>query len=68
MPRKKLPLKACVRCKMLVEEDVEVCPNCGSTEFSDEWDGLVIIIDEKVSRVAEILDIHRPGLYAIKVR
>ncbi len=68
MPRKKLPLKACVKCKTLVSEDVEICPNCGSTEFSDDWEGLVIIIDKDSSEIAKILDIDKAGLYAIKVR
>lgn len=68
MPRKKLPLKACVRCKTLVPENVEVCPNCGSTEFSDYWEGLVIIIDKESSEVAKILSVERDGMYAIKVR
>ncbi|HDJ96844.1 MAG: DNA-binding protein [Thermoprotei archaeon] len=68
MPRKRgLPLKACIKCKMLVEPRIEVCPNCGSRVFSNEWTGLVIIMDVEKSLVAKKLNIKTPGMYALKV-
>jgi len=68
MPKRKLPYKACTKCKMLVDDKTEVCPNCGSREFSYEWEGLVIIIEPELSEVARLLEIKKAGLYALKVR
>ena len=60
-------LKACMKCKALVRVEEERCPVCGSTEFSEEWSGMVIIIDPKRSRIAKLLGIEKPGRYALKV-
>ncbi|RLF24376.1 MAG: DNA-binding protein [Thermoprotei archaeon] len=74
MPRRE-PLSsflACRRCKALFsvpqksEEPIR-CPYCGSTDVSDDWEGLVIIADVN-SLIAQRLNIKRPGYYAIKVR
>jgi len=59
--------KACKRCKALVEKEVAECPVCGSQEFSEEWEGLIIVIDPDKSNVAKVLGITKPGRYAIKV-
>ncbi len=67
MPIKRKPFKACRKCKALVDKDVEICPVCGSNDFTDEWEGVVIIIDPKKSLVAKMLGIEKPGRYAIKV-
>lgn len=64
----KPPFKACRKCKYLVPHDEEKCPKCGSTDFTEEWEGMVIIIDPEDSKIAEILGIKEPGRYAIKVR
>jgi len=61
-------LKACTKCKMLVDPEVEVCPNCGSRNFSEDWEGMIVIIDAEKSAVAKIMGISRPGMYAINVR
>ena len=69
MPKRRgLPLKACAKCKRLVEPKVEVCPNCGSRVFSDDWEGLIIIMDPENSIVSQKLEIDKPGMYALKVR
>ncbi|MCD6458927.1 MAG: DNA-binding protein [Thermofilum sp. ex4484_82] len=61
-------LKACRRCKMLIPPKIEICPNCGSRDFSTDWIGMIIILDVENSVLAEKLDINKPGRYAIKVR
>jgi DNA-directed RNA polymerase subunit E" len=66
--KRKLPLKACVKCKTLVQDGVEVCPVCGSREFTEEWDGIVGILNPEKSEVARILSIKQKGLFSIKVR
>ncbi|MGC8631218.1 MAG: transcription elongation factor subunit Spt4 [Thermoprotei archaeon] len=57
-----------MRCKLLVPDDTSVCPNCGSREFSDRWDGMVVILDATDSKVASLLGIKKPGMYALKVK
>lgn len=59
--------KACRRCKALVDRNTEICPVCGSRDFSDEWEGVLIIIDPARSDLAKMLGIEKPGRYAIKV-
>ncbi|RLE51410.1 MAG: DNA-binding protein [Candidatus Methanomethylicota archaeon] len=66
MPRRGLPFKACKNCHYLVGFDVEVCPNCGSKDFSEYWRGLVIILDVS-SNTAKVLQKSKPGRYAIEV-
>ncbi|MEM1619498.1 MAG: transcription elongation factor subunit Spt4 [Fervidicoccaceae archaeon] len=61
-------MKACTRCKLLVEPEVEVCPNCGGKTFTTEWEGVVIVLDAERSEVARILDVKKPGRYALKIR
>ncbi len=56
---------ACRKCKTLTTE--KICPHCKSTEMSDEWSGLVIILDVATSNVAQTLGITVPGRYALKV-
>jgi len=68
VPRRALPFKACMKCKLLVPLNVEICPNCGSRDFSDDWEGITIIIDPESSEIARSLNITKPGRYALKVR
>lgn len=45
----------------------KACPNDGSTELSNEWSGLIIIINADKSQVAKTLGITKSGRYALKV-
>ena len=56
---------ACRKCRMLTTE--KSCPNDGSTELSNEWSGLIIIINPARSQVAKTLGIAKAGRYALKV-
>lgn len=64
-PRKP-PLKACLHCGALAPRDAEVCPVCGGTRFTDEWSGMIVVIDGERSLVAGLIG-KGPGIYAIKV-
>jgi len=66
VPRRGLMFKACRKCHFLVDFDSQVCPNCGSKDFSEDWRGLVIILDSS-SETAKILEKSKPGKYAIEV-
>ncbi len=59
--------KACIRCKALLSQDTQKCPICGSVEFTNEWSGMVIVVDPEKSDVAKLLGIKTPGRYALKV-
>ncbi|MCD6301436.1 MAG: DNA-directed RNA polymerase, subunit E'' [Staphylothermus sp.] len=67
MPTRGKPFKACRKCKALVNKETNVCPVCGSSDFTDEWEGMVIILDPENSEIAKMLGITKPGRYAIKV-
>jgi DNA-directed RNA polymerase subunit E" len=56
---------ACRKCRTLTTE--KSCPNDGSTELSNEWSGLIIIINPEYSLVAKTLGITKAGRYALKV-
>ena len=58
--------KACKNCKFI--SNGPVCPNCKSTNLSDDWSGLVVIIDPLVSEVAKTMGIKAAGRYALRVR
>lgn len=58
--------KACTECQALTKK--ERCPVCNSTSLSDEWSGLVIILDVEESKIADEIGAEEPGRYAIKVR
>ncbi len=62
------PFKACRNCKSLVDREAEVCPVCKSTNFSDDWEGALLIVNPEKSEVAKALGISRPGRYALRVR
>ncbi|MCI2415266.1 MAG: DNA-directed RNA polymerase, subunit E'' [Candidatus Aramenus sp.] len=59
--------KACKNCKALVPEDQEVCPVCGGSSFADEWEGMVIVIDEN-SEVAHLMGVKKPWRYTINLK
>ncbi len=62
------PFKACRKCKYLVPREAEECPMCGSRDFSEDWEGMVIIIDPEASEIAKSLGITKPGRYALRIR
>ena len=58
--------KACKNCRFI--SNGPVCPNCKSTNLSDDWSGLVVIVDPSTSEVAKRMEIKAAGRYAIRVR
>ena len=58
--------KACKNCRFI--SNGPVCPNCKSTNLSDDWTGLVVIIDPEKSEIAKKMGIKSPGRYAVRVR
>lgn len=66
MVRRRLGKKACKRCKAIVDIKTNVCPICGSKEFSEEFSGIVAVLSLE-SKIAKKLGIKKEGIYALKV-
>jgi len=47
--------------------DTYVCPYCGSTRFSKEFDDVVLIINPEKSLVAKKLKIIHAGVFAFSI-
>ena len=58
--------KACKNCQALTVESV--CPLCKSTNLTEDYSGIIIILDPKNSILAQKLNIDEEGRYALKVR
>ncbi|NQT08047.1 DNA-directed RNA polymerase, subunit E'' [Candidatus Bathyarchaeota archaeon] len=58
--------RACRNCKIIIEENV--CPICKGTDLSDDYSGLLIVVDPEGSQMAQKMDIKKEGRYALKIR
>jgi DNA-directed RNA polymerase subunit E" len=58
--------RACRTCKIIIEENA--CPICRSTDLSDDFSGLLIVLDPENSELAEKIDIKEEGRYALRIR
>ena len=56
---------ACRKCRALTTE--RVCPVCGSTDLSENWSGMIIIVDPERSEVAKVIGAKVRGKYALSV-
>jgi len=66
-PSRRPPLKACVDCGTLNPRDAQLCSNCGSSRLTDDWEGLVIVLNPSTSRVGVHLGVTKPIRRAIRV-
>jgi len=55
-------LKACTICKSLTEK--KECDICKNKDLSDEWSGIVVILNPKESKISQKLNIETQGMYA----
>jgi DNA-directed RNA polymerase subunit E" len=58
--------RACRNCKIIIEENV--CPICKGTDLSDDYSGLLIVVDPEGSQMAQKMEIKKEGRYALKIR
>ena len=58
--------RACRNCHLITEGNV--CPRCKSTDLSDDFSGIVIILDPENSQIAKMMNVDRRGRYALRVR
>ncbi len=61
------PFKACRECHALVPRDATRCPYCGSTDLTEEWEGVLIILKPDKTLLKRYVNIEKPGRYAIRV-
>ena len=62
-----MKFKACLNCGRLVPKDAEKCPYCGSKEFTENYKGVVFILDPEKSKIAKILGKNEEGIYALRI-
>lgn len=58
--------KACRECHTVSHGSK--CPNCKATSLSDDFTGLVIIINPEGSALARAMKVKNKGRYALRVR
>jgi DNA-directed RNA polymerase subunit E" len=59
-------MRACRTCKNI--SDQNICPICKGTESSDDYSGLLIVLDPENSILAEKLKTDEAGNFALKIR
>ena len=57
---------ACKSCNRIFEGDK--CPNCGSTEHTENFKGRIIVLNPEKSEIAQKLNMKNKGNFAVKVR
>lgn len=50
------------------DEKPSICEICESADLSEEWDGLLIVLDPKNSEIGKKVGADIPGQYALRVR
>jgi DNA-directed RNA polymerase subunit E" len=45
-----------------------LCPKCKTATLSDDYSGIVIIIDPEQSEIAKVMGLTDRGRYALRVR
>ncbi|UCH56935.1 MAG: DNA-directed RNA polymerase subunit E'' [Candidatus Bathyarchaeota archaeon] len=58
--------RACRNCKIVIKE--AACPICKGTDLSDDYSGLLVVIDPEGSQLAQKMNITKEGQYALKIR
>lgn len=58
--------RACRKCKIII--DKSSCPICKGTDLSDDYSGLLIVLDPEGSQLAHKMEIKEEGRYALKIR
>ncbi|MFB0543199.1 MAG: transcription elongation factor subunit Spt4 [Candidatus Bathyarchaeia archaeon] len=58
--------RACKNCRLLSRE--RICPNCRGSDLSEDYTGLIIILDAENSELAKMAGLKGNGRYALRVR
>lgn len=63
---KSTKLRACRTCHLITRK--QLCPQCKTHTLSDDYSGIIIILDPKNSELAKKMSITVAGKYALRVR
>jgi len=58
--------RACRNCRLI--SDRNACPDCKSTDLSDDFSGLVVVFDPENSTIAKAMNIKKKGRHAVRIR
>ena len=58
--------RACKVCSIITED--KACPICKGTDLSDDYSGLLVVVDPEGSQLAQKMGITEAGRYALKIR
>ncbi|MCE4604794.1 MAG: DNA-directed RNA polymerase, subunit E'' [Aeropyrum sp.] len=58
---------ACKNCGALLPKGTQVCPECGSSQLSENWSGIIIVLDPENSLLAKEFSIDKPAMKAIMI-
>ncbi len=58
--------RACKKCRKIYDE-LKTCPECNE-KLSENWKGVIIVVDPENSEIAKKLNITKPGKYALIVK
>ncbi|GAB4311882.1 MAG: DNA-directed RNA polymerase subunit E'' [Promethearchaeota archaeon] len=58
--------RACKTCHLITSKNI--CPSCLTHSLSEDYSGIVYILDPQRSRIARELNIDKRGKYALRVR
>ena len=58
--------KACRNCRLIISTNL--CPDCKTTNVSDDWVGEAIVINPNTSLIAKSMGITKVGRYALRIR
>jgi DNA-directed RNA polymerase subunit E" len=58
--------RACKVCTIITEDTT--CPICKGTDLSDDYSGLLVVVDPEGSQLAQKMGITEAGRYALKIR
>ncbi|TLN15335.1 hypothetical protein FDZ71_07380 [bacterium] len=61
---------ACTSCKQVFPSGGRgspVCPNCKTRTLSENWSGLLIVLEPEGSSLAKTAGVKKEGHYAVKI-
>ncbi len=62
-------MRACRHCRKIeTDKKVNQCAGCQSHDLSEDFSGIVVVIDYEKSTIAQKMGITANGKYAVKVR
>jgi len=62
-------MKACRKCRAIQSDKSNPrCERCNSIDLTEDWSGIVVVIEPEMSEIAKKLGISEVGEFALKIR